>query len=139
MHYACKGIMGRLLFAPWFDPQHVTDSYSLLGISHELYNLFLCIKVPHDLTRKPYSIAKSKHWKASEFCLFALFAGIPCLQHAVLSDEFALLTTVFHFLLSVPICKTCDSCFYSETNFNLYHLGKGKAGWDSVNHSGQCK
>ena len=78
MHYACKGIMGRLLFAPWFDPQHVTDSYSLLGISHELYNLFLCIKVPHDLTRKPYSIAKSKHWKASEFCLFALFAGMPC-------------------------------------------------------------
>ena len=107
MHYACKGIMGRLLFTPWFDPQHVTDSYSLLGISHELYNLFLCIKVPHDLTRKPYSIAKSKHWKASEFCLFALFAGMPCLQHAVLSDEFALLTTVFHFLLSVPICKTC--------------------------------
>ncbi|RMX49029.1 hypothetical protein pdam_00018115, partial [Pocillopora damicornis] len=24
-----------------------------------------------------------------------------------------------------------------KTNFNLYHLGKGKAGWDSVNHSGQ--
>ena len=32
-----------------------------------------------------------------------------------------------------------NACFYSETNFNLYHLGKGKAGWDSVNHSGQCK
>ena len=32
-----------------------------------------------------------------------------------------------------------NACFYSETNFNLYNLGKGKAGWDSVNHSGQCK
>lgn len=32
-----------------------------------------------------------------------------------------------------------NACFYSETNFNLYHLEKGKADWDSVNHSGQCK
>ena len=120
MHYACKGIMGRLLFAPWFDPQHVTDSCSLLGISHELYNLFLCIKVPHDLTRKPYSIAKSKYWKASEFCLFALFAGMSCLPHAVLSDEFALLTTVFHFLLSVPICKTC----VEKAQVLLYNFGR---------------
>ena len=28
-----------------------------------------------------------------------------------------------------------NACFYSETNLNSYHLGKGKACWDSVNHA----
>ena len=98
-----------------YYPQYATDSYSLLGISHELDNMFLSIKVPHNFTRKPCSIVELKHWKASEFDLFALFAGLPCLRYAVLSDEFgihqfyhfALLSTALHFLHSVPISKTC--------------------------------
>ena len=77
--------------------------------------MFLSIKVPHDFTRKPRSIAELKHWKASEFRLFALFAGLPCLRYAVLSDEFgvdhfyhfALLSTALRFLHSTPISKTC--------------------------------
>ena len=77
--------------------------------------MFLSIKVPHDFTRKPRSIAELKHWKASEFRLFALFAGLPCLRYAVLSDEFgvdhfyhfALLSTALCFLHSTPISKTC--------------------------------
>ena len=77
--------------------------------------MFLSIKVPHDFTRKPRSIAELKHWKASEFRLFALFAGLPCLRDAVLSDEFgvdhfyhfALLSTALRFLHSTPISKTC--------------------------------
>ena len=67
--------------------------------------MFLSIKVPHDFTRKPCSIAELKHWKASEFCLFALFAGLPCLQYAVLS--ITLHYTALHFLHSVPISKPC--------------------------------
>ena len=63
------------LFKWWFNLQYAADSNSLLGISHELDNMFLSIKVPHDFTRKPCSIAELKHWKASEFRLFALFAG----------------------------------------------------------------
>ena len=76
MHCVCKGIQKIQLFKWWFNPQYATDSYSLLGISHELDNMFLSIKVPHDFTRKPCSIAELKHWKVSEF---DLFAGLPCL------------------------------------------------------------
>ena len=115
MHCVCEGILKRQLFKRWFDPQYATDAYSLLEISHELGNMFLFIEVPHDLTRKPRSIAELKHWKASEFRLFALFAGLPCLRYAVLSDEFgvdhfyhfALLSTALRFLHSIPISKTC--------------------------------
>ena len=115
MHCVCEGILKRQLFKRWFDPQYATDAYSLLEISHELGNMFFFIEVPHDLTRKPRSIAELKHWKASEFRLFALFAGLPCLRYAVLSDEFgvdhfyhfALLSTALRFLHSIPISKTC--------------------------------
>ena len=79
MHCVCEGILKRQLFKRWFDPQYATDAYSLLEISHELGNMFFFIEEPHDLTRKPRSIAELKHWKASEFRLFALFAGLPCL------------------------------------------------------------
>ena len=115
MHCVCEGILKRQLFKRWFDPQYATDAYSLLEISHELGNMFFFIEEPHDLTRKPRSIAELKHWKASEFRLFALFAGLPCLRYAVLSDEFgvdhfyhfALLSTALRFLHSIPISKTC--------------------------------
>ena len=70
MHCVCEGILKRQLFKRWFDPQYATDAYSLLEISHELGNMFLFIEVPHDLTRKPRSIAELKHWKASKFRLF---------------------------------------------------------------------
>ena len=53
MHCVYKGILKRQLFKWWFNPQYATDSNSLLGISHELENMFLSIKVPHDFTRKP--------------------------------------------------------------------------------------
>ena len=48
MHCVCKGILKRQLFKPWFNPQYATESNSLLGISHELDNMFLSIKVPHE-------------------------------------------------------------------------------------------
>ena len=35
-------------FIPWFNPQYATESNSFLGISHELDNMFLSIKVPHE-------------------------------------------------------------------------------------------
>ena len=53
----------------------------------------------------PCSVAELKQWKALEFCLFALFDGLPCLQHAVLS--ITLHYTALHFLHSVPISKPC--------------------------------
>ena len=98
------------LFKWWFDLQYAADSNSLLGISHELDNMFLSIKVPHDFTRKPCSIAELKHWKASEFRLFALFAGLPCPQYAVLSDEFGT-DHFYHFALYCSSFPALSSYF----------------------------
>ena len=75
----------------------------------------MSIQVPHDCNRKPRSLDDLKHWKASEFRLFVLFTGLPCLRDAVLSNEFsvdlyyhfALLTTALCKLHSVPLSKVC--------------------------------
>ena len=64
----------------------------------ELDGMFLSIKVPHDFTRKPRSFRELQHWKASEFRLSVLFAGLPLLQQSVLSDFFSTRT-----LLSLPL------------------------------------
>ena len=73
MHCVCKGILKRQLFKPWFTPQYSTESNSLLGISHELDNMFPSIKVPHDFTRKPCSIAEFNTGKHQNFiCLPSL-------------------------------------------------------------------
>ena len=73
MHCVCKGILKRQLFKPWFNPQYSTESNSLLGISHELDNMFPSIKVPHDFTRKPCSIAEFNTEKHQNFiCLPSL-------------------------------------------------------------------
>ena len=98
------------LFKWWFNLQYAADSNSLLGISHELDNMFLSIKVPHDFTRKPCSIAELKHWKASEFRLFALFAGLPCPKYAVLSDEFGT-DHFYHFALYCSSFPALSSYF----------------------------
>ena len=100
MHCVCKGILKRQLFKWWFNPQYATNSNSLLGISHELENMFLCIKVPHDFTRKPWSIAELKQWKVSEFEFFALFARLPCLRYTVHS---------WHRIWHRPLLSLCTS------------------------------
>ena len=57
----------------WFNPQYATESNSLLGISHELDNMFPSIKVLHDFTRKPCSIAEFNTGKHQNFiCLPSL-------------------------------------------------------------------
>ena len=115
MHCVCEGIMKRQLFKRWFDPCFATETYSVLGFAAELERSLLSVRVPHDFTRKPRSLNELKNWKASEFRLFVLFAGLPCLRNAVLSDEFevdhfyhfALLVTALRFLHSIPISKVC--------------------------------
>ena len=111
MHCVCEGIIKRQLFSRWLDPRYNGEEHSLVGFTEEFDEMFMTIRVPHDFTRKPRSIADRKHWKASEFRLFVLFAGLPCLQHAVLLDafslehfyHFALLVTAMRYLHSVPV------------------------------------
>ena len=111
MHCVCEGILKRQLFSRWLDHKFHEEQYSLSEFNKELDELFLSIKVPHDFTRKPRSFSDRKHWKASEFRLFVLFAGLPCLRHAVLSEafsvdhfyHFALLVTALRYLHSVPV------------------------------------
>ena len=110
------------LFKWWFNLQYAADSNSLLGISHELDNMFLSIKVPHDFTREPCSIAELKHWKASEFHLFALFAGLPYTQYAVLSDEFGT-DHFYHFSLY------CSSFPALSSYFQTLCRGGSSFGW----------
>ena len=76
--------------------------------------MYLSIKVPHDFTRKPRRIAEVKHWKASEFRLFVLFSGLPCLREAAVFGEFhydhlyhfGLLSSSLRYLHSVPVEKS---------------------------------
>ena len=90
------------------------NQYSLVGFAVEINEILLSIQVP-DCNRKPRSLDDLKHWKASEFRLFVLFTGLPCLRDAVLSNEFsvdlyyhfALLTTALCKLHSVPLSKVC--------------------------------
>ena len=115
MHCVCEGIMKRQLFKRWSDPHYASSPYNPSGFTAELDEMFCSIKVPHDFTRKPRSIRELKNWKASEFRLFVLFAGLPCLREAAVFGEFevdhfyhfALLSTALHFLHSVPVGKAC--------------------------------
>ena len=67
------------LFKWWFNLQYAADSNSLLGISHELDNMFPSIKVPHDFTRKPCSIAEFNTEKHQNFiCLPSLMENRFC-------------------------------------------------------------
>ena len=113
MHCVCEGILKRQLFNRWLNPNFAAESYSLVGFAVEVNEILLSIQVPHDCNRKPRSLDDLKHWKASEFRLFVLFTGLPCLRDAVLSNEFsvdhyyhfALLTTALCKLHSVPLSK----------------------------------
>ena len=115
MHRVCDGILTRQLFNRWLNPNFASESYSLVGFAVEVNEILLSIQVPHDCNRKPRSLDDLKHWKASEFRLFVLFTGLPCLRDAVLSNEFsvdlyyhfALLTTALCKLHSVPLSKVC--------------------------------
>ena len=97
------------------NPNFASESYSLVGFAVEVNEILLSIQLPHDCNRKPRSLDDLKHWKASEFRLFVLFTGLPCLRDAVLSNEFsvdlyyhfALLTTALCKLHSVPLSKVC--------------------------------
>ena len=102
MHCVCKGILKRQLFKPWFNPQYATESNSLLGISHELDNMFPSIKVPHDFTRKPCGVAESI--RISFVCplCWTAMSSICCTFCTI-----TLHYTALHFLLSVPISKPC--------------------------------
>jgi hypothetical protein len=113
MHCVCEGILKRQLFKRWFNDRYAAQSYSLFGFSAEFNEIYESIKVPHDFTRKPRTIGELKNWKASEFRLFVLFTGLPCVRSAIVSDEFqvdhfyhfALLSTALRFLHAVPISK----------------------------------
>ena len=110
MHCVCEGILKRQLFNRWLNPNFASESYSLVGFTVEVNEILLSIQVPHDCNRKPRSLDDLKHWKASEFRLFVLFTGLPCLRDAVLSDHlyhFALLTTALRKLHLVPLSKVC--------------------------------
>ena len=115
MHCVCEGILKQQLFNRWMNSNFSEETYSLVAFVEELNEVFLSIKVPHDFTRKPRSFGDLKHWKASEFRLFVLFAGLPCLRQAVLCDNFsvdhfyhfALLSTALRYLHSVPSSKEC--------------------------------
>ena len=117
MHCVCEGILKRQLFNRWLNPNFAAESYSLVGFAVEVNEILLSIQVPHDCNRKPRSLDDLKHWKASEFRLFVLFIGLPCLREAVLSNEcsvdhcyhFALLTTALCKLHSVPFCSFVES------------------------------
>ena len=113
MHCVCEGILKRQLFNRWLNTSFAEEQYSLVAFAEVLDEILLSIKVPHDFTRKPRCLADLKYWKASEFRLFVLFTGLPCLRHAVLASEFsvdhfyhfALLSTALRYLHSVPISK----------------------------------
>ena len=85
----------------------------MFDFSARFDKIYESIKVPHDFTRKPRSINELTNWKASEFRLFVLFAGLPCIRSAVFSDEFpvdhfyhfALLSTALRLLHNVPTSK----------------------------------
>ena len=113
MHCVCKGILKRQLFKPWFNPQYATESNSLLGISHELDDMFPSIKVPRYFTRKPCSIAEFNTGKHQNFiCLPSL---LDChvlnmlyfLMNLAQTTFITLHYTALHFLHSVPISKPC--------------------------------
>ena len=112
MHCVCKGILKRHAAIQMVVQSSVCCRFKqfAIGISHELDNMFLSIKVPHDFTRKPCSIAELKHWKASEFHLFALFAGLPYPQYAVLSEEFGT-DHFYHFALYCSSFPALSSYF----------------------------
>lgn len=111
MHCVCEGVLKRQLFHKWFQEDFVAEEYSLLPFKEELDEIFLSVKIPHDFTRKPRSFNDLKHWKASEFRLFLLFIGLPCLRQAVIADSllpdhfflFALLATAMRFLHSALV------------------------------------
>lgn len=114
MHCVCEGVLKRQLFNRWFGNSFIGEDYSLIHFQDELDTLFTSTKIPHDFTRKPRSFSERKHWKASEFRLFVLFAGLPLLRYAVLSDafdleyfyHFALLVTSLRYLHAVPVIKS---------------------------------
>ena len=114
MHCVCEGIMKRQLFKRWLETCYSGKPYSLLGFASEIDEMYLSIKVPHDFTRKPRSIAEVKHWKASEFRLFVLFSGLACLREAAFFGEFhydhlyhfGLLSSSLRYLHSVPVEKS---------------------------------
>ena len=111
MHCVCEGILKRQLFQKWFSEGYASQDFNLLHFIDEFDSMYTSIKVPHDVNRKPRSLRDIKHWKASEFRLFVLFIGLPCLRQAVLSDvfpaetfyHFALLVTALRFLHSMSV------------------------------------
>lgn len=110
MHCILEGVV-KWLLEKWFTSKNHGEPYYIGTSVNSIDSLLLTQHPPHEFSRAPRSIAKTrKHWKASEFRTWLLYYSLPLLVTSKMPPlyihHFALLVCAIHILLKAEITET---------------------------------
>ncbi len=109
MHCILEGVV-KWLLEKWFTSKNHGQPYYIGTSVNSIDSLLLIQRPPHDFSRAPRSIAKTrKHWKASEFRTWLLYYSLPLLISSKMPPlyihHFSLLVCGVHILLQTEIAE----------------------------------
>ena len=112
MHGVMLGVV-KLLLKLWFSNEHKAEKYNAYG-KLTLFDERLNIKPTFEVTRPPRSNKKFSHdWKASEYCNFLLFYGVPVLVDILPTEQLAHFSLLSHSIHKLLQCNISNECMKS--------------------------